>query len=48
MAAVRSRMQAGGGSQDLLFNPEVAPEVTEIPPFGLFVHIPALVHTNSL
>lgn len=48
MASVRSRVQVGSGSQDLPFHPEVAPKVTEIPPFGLFLHIPALLHTNSL
>lgn len=48
MASVRSRVQVGGGSQDLPFHPEVASKVTEIPPFGLFLHIPALLHTNRL
>lgn len=39
MAPVRSRKQAGSGSQDLPFHPEVAAEVTERLAFGLFVHV---------
>lgn len=34
MAPVRSRKQAGSGSQDLAFHPEVAAKVTERLPFG--------------
>jgi len=39
MAPVRSRKQAGSGSQDLPFHPKVAAKVTERIPFGLFIHI---------
>lgn len=48
MAPVRSRKQAGSGSQDLPFHPEVAAEVTETSPWVVRTHTPALLLTNSL